>query len=130
MTSANPSKRCRVLVVEDEALIAIMIADQLTQLGYEIVGPVSKLDAAMTFAREARFDAAILDVTIRGGKTFPVAELLSAKSIPFAISSGYGDWALPDSLKVQPRLTKPFSESELEAMITSLCDGAKVESAA
>jgi DNA-binding NtrC family response regulator len=130
MTSADPSKKRRVLVVEDEAMITFMIEDALDRLGHEIVGPVSKLDAAMALAREAHFDAAILDVTIRGGQIFPVAELLSAKRIPFAISSGYADWSLPDSLKNALRLTKPFSETELDTVLMRLCDHvAEVENA-
>jgi CheY-like chemotaxis protein len=131
MTSVDPGKKCRVLVVEDEALIALMIEDVLNRLGHEVVGPVSKLDAAMTLAHEAHFDAAILDVTVRGGKIFPVAELLSSKGIPFAISSGYAEWSLPDALKGQLRLIKPFSDAELENILTGLCKkAAQTENAA
>lgn len=124
MTTADKCKSCRVLVVEDEALISFMIEDALSRLGHDIVGPASKLDAAMRLTQEERFDAAILDVTIRGGKTFPVAELLLSKGIPFAICSGYADWALPENLKSQHRLTKPFSETELDSVLSSLCEKA------
>lgn len=115
------TNRCRVLIVEDEALIAFMIEDALNRLGHDVIGPVGKLDAAMKLAQEARFDAAILDVTIKGGQIFPVAELLCAKGIPFAISSGYADASLPDNLKSPLRLTKPFSDAQLEAVLNSLC---------
>lgn len=131
MTTTERCKSCRVLVVEDEALVAFMIEDALNQLGHEVVGPVGKFDTAMKLAREEHFDAAILDVTITGGKIFPVVELLIARGIPFAISSGYADWSLPENLKGHPRLAKPFSEAELDSMLVSLCKhAATVERAA
>jgi hypothetical protein len=58
---------------------------------------------------------------VRGGKIFPVADLLLAKDIPFALASGYADSALPEGLRGQHRLTKPFSEAELDKMIERLC---------
>jgi hypothetical protein len=72
-------------------------------------------------AREETFAAAILDVTIRGGKVYPVAEQLLARRIPFILASGYSDWALPDSLRDQRRLVKPFTTAELEEQIRLLC---------
>jgi CheY-like chemotaxis protein len=93
---------CRVLVVEDEMLIALLIEDALVGLGCEIVGPVAKLENGLQMADEAQFDIAILDVTIRGGKV-------------------YGDWALPESLRDRPRLMKPFTMLALEDQIRKLC---------
>jgi len=113
-------KSLRVLVVEDEPLIALMIEDALARHGHVVIGPISKLDAAMMLAREEHFDAAILDVNIRGGHSFPVAEVLLARGIPFVISSGYADWSLPQNLKDQHRLTKPFSEAQLDSVLASL----------
>jgi DNA-binding response OmpR family regulator len=112
---------CRVLVVEDETLIAFEIEAALEALGCEIVGPVSTLDAALRLAKEAALDAAILDVTIRGGKSYPIAEQLIARNIPFVLSSGYGEWALPHSLRDRPRLNKPFTAAELEEQVRFLC---------
>lgn len=112
----------RVLVVEDETLIAIMIEDTLMELGCEIVGPTGRLDKALQLVNEAKFDAAILDVTIRGGKVYPVAEELVARGIPFVFASGYGDWALPETLRDKPRLMKPFTISALEERIRLLRD--------
>ncbi|MDP1913748.1 response regulator [Brevundimonas sp.] len=122
MTTQNAPRSQRVLVVEDEMLIAMIIEDALTYLDCEIVGPAGTLDAAMKLARDEPLDAALLDVTIRGGDVFPVAELLVKRGIPFAFSSGYGDWALPEAFKGQRRLTKPFTNFDLEDMIRSLCD--------
>jgi DNA-binding response OmpR family regulator len=110
----------RILIVEDEMLIALTIEDVVRDGGGEIVGPVGTLEKALKFAKEGEFDAAILDVTVRGGKVFPVAELLLGRGIPFAFASGYGDWALPDELRDKPRLMKPFTVAALEAQIRAL----------
>jgi DNA-binding NarL/FixJ family response regulator len=115
---------CRILVVEDEMLIAIMIEQTLEAMKCEIVGPAAKLEAALQLARDEAFDVAILDVTIRGGKVYPVAEQLLARGIPFLLASGYGDWALPQSLRDQRRLIKPFTAAMLEEQVRLLCDDA------
>jgi CheY-like chemotaxis protein len=112
---------CRVLVVEDEMLIAMLIEEALQDLGCVVVGPVGKLDAALRLASEEALDAAVLDVTIRGGQVYPVAERLLARGIPFLLASGYGDWVLPESLRDQPRLTKPFTQHDLEGHVRRLC---------
>ena len=123
MTVSDTAK-FRILVVEDETLIAVMIEDTLVELGCEIVGPTGRLDTALQLANEGKFDAAVLDVTIRGGKVYPVAEQLVAHGIPFVFASGYGDWALPETLRNKPRLMKPFTISALEDRIRLLCDEA------
>ena len=92
----------------------------LQGLGCQVVGPVSRLDAALRLAHEEPLDAAILDVGIRGGKVYPVAEELLVRNIPFVLASGYGDWALPKSLRYQPRLTKPFRQHDLEQQVKLL----------
>jgi DNA-binding response OmpR family regulator len=116
---------CRVLVVEDEMLIAMEVEDALQALGCQILGPVATVDRALKLALEETFDAAVLDVTIRGGNAYPVAEVLLARGIPFVFASGYGDWALPETLRNQPRLTKPFTAAQLEEQIISLLHAAK-----
>ena len=112
---------CRVLVVEDETLIAILIEEALQELGCVVVGPVARLDAALRLASSEALDAAVLDVTIRGGHIQPVAEQLLARGIPFVLASGYGDWSLPENLRDQPRLTKPFAQRQLEEQLRKLC---------
>ncbi|MGI4800643.1 MAG: response regulator [Janthinobacterium lividum] len=111
----------RVLVVEDDMMIALLIEEVLQSLGCVVVGPVGKLDTALRLANDEAIDAAVLDVTIRGGDVFPVAERLMARSIPFALASGYGDWALPEIFRNKPRLTKPFSVQQLTARMQALC---------
>jgi CheY-like chemotaxis protein len=111
----------RVLVVEDEMLIAMEIGDVLKALGCEVVGPAAKLEDALELSGKETFDAAILDVTIRGGQVFPVAEKLLERNIPFVLASRYGDWALPETMRDLPRLTKPFTATDLEDLVRFLC---------
>jgi len=111
----------RILVVEDETMIAMLIEDVLQTAGYLIVGPAAKLETALQLARSERLDGAVLDVTIRGGQVYPVADILRERGIPFVLSSGYGDWALPDAFRGQARLQKPFTSVELETAIAGLC---------
>lgn len=122
MTAAGPARRPRVLVVEDEMMIALMIEQALEDVGCDLVGPVSKLNIAMTMARDEPIDAAFLDINIRGDEIYPVAEILGNRGIPYVFSSGYGDWALPEAYRGRHRLTKPFTSNELEAMVRKLCD--------
>lgn len=119
---------CRVLLVEDEALIAMDIEAALEALGCVVVGPTGRLDAALKQASDEDLDGAILDVTIRGGQTFAVAERLLARGIPFVMASGHGDWTFPEHLRDQPRLAKPFTPAELEDQVRRLC-GAVAERA-
>lgn len=104
----------RILVVEDETLIAVLLEEVLFSLGCTVVGPVSKLVAAVELAKEEQLDAAILDVTVRGGSIFPAAEILLERGIPFVFATGYGDWALPDAFRGKPVLKKPFTFQDLE----------------
>ncbi len=103
-------------------MIALHIEEALQSLGCVVVGPVGKLHVALRLAAGEPLDAAILDVTIRGGQAFPVAEQLMSRDIPFVFASGYGDCALPEAFRDQPRLTKPFTIRELEARVQVLCN--------
>jgi CheY-like chemotaxis protein len=87
--------RKRVLVVEDEMTIALLIEDMLTDLGHEVVGLAMRLPQAMELAATAIVDLAILDVNLDGRMSFPVADLLSARGVPFVFATGYG--SLPGS---------------------------------
>jgi DNA-binding response OmpR family regulator len=113
----------RILVVEDEMLIALIIEEVLQDLGCVLVGPAARLDVALRLATDEMLDAAILDVTIRGGLVYPVAEQLLVRGIPFVLASGYGDWALPEAMRDRPRLTKPFTPQQLEDQVKALCRG-------
>ena len=102
-------------------VIAVFIEEALQELGCIVVGPVGKLDTALRLASDEALDGAVLDVNIRGGLVYPVAEQLLARGIPFMLASGYGDWALPKALQGQPRLTKPFTERDLKEQVRRLC---------
>ena len=111
----------RILVVEDDMMIAVLIEQVLQDLGCIVVGPAGRLDAALRLAGSEALDAAILDVNIRGELVYPVAEQLRTRGIPFVLASGYGDWALPPAFRSQPRLTKPFTYDDIEAQMRLLC---------
>ena len=72
----------RVLVVEDESLIAMLVEDGLETLGYEVVGPVGTVDAALRIVEQTPFDLALLDINLGGKQSFPIAEALEARGIP------------------------------------------------
>jgi CheY-like chemotaxis protein len=104
----------RVLVVEDEAIVAMLVEDMLTELGHSVVGPAMRLDQALPLAREAEFDFAILDVNLGGQLSFPVADVLRARGIPFIFATGYGRTGVEDAYRDTITLMKPFERSDVE----------------
>jgi len=109
-----PVSARRILIVEDETMIAMMIEDFLTDLGWDVVGLVGTSDRAIATAREADIDAALLDVNLNGQDTFGVADLLSERHIPFVFATGYGQDGVADRFQDVPTLTKPFHRDELD----------------
>ncbi|MBA1274014.1 response regulator [Stutzerimonas azotifigens] len=103
----------RVLVVEDEGAIAMMIEDMLEELGCDVVASVARLAAACDMARTVEIDLAMLDVNLAGQLVFPVAEILRDRNIPFLFSTGYGASGIPSEFDGGQILRKPFSESDL-----------------
>lgn len=120
VTGVDELAGCRILIVEDEMMIAMFLEEALKELGCRVIGPVSKLSDAVRLAREEAMDAAVPDVNIRGGQVFEAAELLIARGIPFVLASGYSDWILPEAMQGKPRLTKPFTMQELERKVREL----------
>lgn len=110
----------RVLVVEDEMLVSMLVEDMLMEFGCDIVGPAPDLDQAMTLADTAELDAAILDVNVGGRQIFPVADRLKARGIPFAFASGYGEAGLIEAHRGTPVLQKPFRQGDLERVLKEL----------
>lgn len=98
----------RVLVVEDEFLMARLLEDVLNAYGCEVVGPVPRLDRAMDAARTETLDGAVLDINLAGEVVFPVAEELLSRDIPFIFATGYSTASLPPRFHETPRLQKPF----------------------
>jgi CheY-like chemotaxis protein len=110
----------RVLVVEDEMMVSMLIEDMLGDLGCTVVGPASRLDEALKLAGEAELDCAVLDVNLGGQPIFPVADLLRQKGAPFAFATGYGDAGLRDVDRGSPVLQKPFREGDLARVLGEL----------
>jgi len=110
----------RILVVEDEMIVALFIEDLVQELGHEVAGTVSRLDEAMARGQQGDFDLAILDVHLHGQDVFPFAELLRDRGTPFIFATGYGERGIPEHLRVAPTLQKPFRPDELADMIAKL----------
>jgi CheY-like chemotaxis protein len=98
----------RVLVVEDDPMVAMLLVDMLEAIGCEIAAVASRLEDALEKAQRLSFDLAILDVNLAGATTFHVAELLSKRAIRFVFATGYGNAHLPADLANAPVLQKPF----------------------
>ena len=103
----------RVLVVEDEVLVSMLIEDYLSELGCDVVAVASRLDDALGKAREAIMDVVILDVNLAGQVSYPVADILRARGVPFVFATGYGSAGLPFGLQGGPVLSKPFNQQQL-----------------
>jgi len=103
----------RVLIVEDEALVAMLLEDMLRGMGCVVVGPAPSVHAAIESARHADFDLALLDLNLRGEEVFPVADILGARDIPFVFVTGYGALRLPEPYIGHPTLAKPFDMNRL-----------------
>ncbi len=110
----------RVLVVEDEMMVSMLIEDMLTDLGCIVVGPAARLDEAITLAENEQIDCAVLDVNLGGQPIFPLADILRTKGAPFAFATGYGDAGLRDVDRGSPVLQKPFRESDLARILGEL----------
>jgi DNA-binding response OmpR family regulator len=119
MTSAL--SKLRVLVVEDEPLVGMEIEYTVEELGHEVVGPIAQLAEAVAAAADGSLGCAILDINIRGGHSYPVADLLLARGVPVLLLSGYGRQSLPDRLQAEAYLTKPFTAGQLEQEVRNLC---------
>jgi CheY-like chemotaxis protein len=110
----------KVLVVEDEALVSMLVEDMLTDLGCTIIGPAAEIEEALRLAGSADIDAALLDVNLGGRPIFPVADALKARGVPFAFASGYGEAGLTDDHRGATVLQKPFREADLRRVLETL----------
>jgi CheY-like chemotaxis protein len=112
----------RILVVEDSPLIAAVLEDMLKDMGCSVVGPTGNMAFAVDLAKVEALDAAIIDLNIRGGKVYPVAEVLRDRDVPFLLASGYADWTLREDFKDRPRLTKPYTADTVEQKLLKLLE--------
>jgi CheY-like chemotaxis protein len=109
-----------ILVVDDEPLVALLIADWLVELGYHVVGPLAKVAEAMRCVEEGRLDGALLDVNLGTGDSFSLADAVRAKGIPLAFITGNASGSLPPRFSGLPVLGKPFEFEAMQALAARL----------
>jgi CheY-like chemotaxis protein len=107
----------RVLIVEDESLVAMLVEDMLVELGCEIAAIAGRVEQGVQFANDLVIDFAVLDLNLSGENSFPVAAILKARGVPFVFATGYGAAGVPDEWKHTPVIQKPFHMDELETAI-------------
>lgn len=113
----------RVLVVDDEPLIASLVADWLIELGCEVVGPEHTAPAALRSATETRPHVALLDVSLGADDGFTLADAFTTMGIPFAFMTGRDVQSLPDRHRGRPVLAKPFDFATIEGLLGTLLRG-------
>jgi CheY-like chemotaxis protein len=111
-----------ILVVEDEAMVSMLLEDMVLDCGGRIVGPVATFDQALAIARDAEFDVAILDLNLNGTLSYPIAEIIRGRGIPVIFATGYGADGLRDSFRECPTLQKPFSQQDFAQAVAAACD--------
>lgn len=114
MATGDELQGLRVLVVEDEAAISLLLEDMLMDLGCEIVGPAARLASALAMVEAETFDLAILDVNVAGEPIYPAAAALAQRGVPFVFSTGYGSAGIQEPYRDRPVLQKPFGQHNLQ----------------
>ena len=111
----------RVLVVEDEYLVADDISETLEELGYQVAGPAATVGEAIALIEEGPLDGALLDANLDGLSSAPIAELLTHRQIPYMVVTGYGTLSLDSAiLQNAPRVTKPYVTGEIASKLSEL----------
>lgn len=121
MTEAN-QRRASILLVEDEALIRMMIAGMVEELGHTVVGEAANIPDALRLAQTADFDLAILDINVGGSRIDSVAAIIHSRGLPFIFASGYGAVGAPEAFRERTVLQKPFLMERLDAAIEAALD--------
>jgi len=106
----------RVLLVEDESIVAMMVADLLEELGHVVAGAASTLEDAVVKAASLEFDVALLDLNLNGRQSKPVVAILQRRELPFVFTTGYGS-AMTAELAEVPVLRKPFLIGDLQDVL-------------
>ena len=114
----------RVLVVEDEMTVAMLIEDMVAELAYEVAAVVTRLEDAMRLSDTGLFDLAMLDVHLNGKTVFPFAAALEERQIPFLFATAYGPRGIPAEFRNHPVLQKPFGPVELRRALMDLAAAA------
>ncbi|MEO5324011.1 response regulator [Mesorhizobium sp. CC13] len=108
----------RILIVEDEFILAMLLEDLLSDMGHQVVASIASLDKAMEFAGRGDVDFAILDINLGGEKSFPVAAILRRRGIPFVFATGYGSAGLTTEYDNEFTLQKPYEPKQLRRAIS------------
>jgi DNA-binding NtrC family response regulator len=116
----SPFSGRRVLLVEDEMMVVWLLEDMLAELGCAVVGPAASVGQALAMIDAEAIDVAMLDVNLNGEMSYPVADALAARGIPFVFSTGYHKDRLLERYRTFPALQKPFHLSELTDMLAKL----------
>lgn len=117
-----PTSSLGLLIVEDEALIAMMAEDMVESLGHRVVAMAATLATARTAVATLAFDAALLDVNLNGDSSMDLAVMLKARGVPFAFTTGYGSGGIDPEHQDCPVLTKPYALTDLEVLLTRLAE--------
>ena len=110
----------RVLVVEDETLVAMLVEDMLIDAGAQVLGPVATVAAALQLIQTERPDVAVLDLNLAGETSEPIADALTGMNVPFVVASGYGQAGVPTRHANVPVLAKPYAPEELTQALARL----------
>jgi CheY-like chemotaxis protein len=110
-------QRRRVLVIEDEVIVGMLLEDMLDELGCEVAAVSTHIEEALQLARTLDIDLAILDVNLGGKQSFPVADVLKNRGVPFMFATGYGAQILKPPYSGTPTLQKPFQFDDLQRML-------------
>lgn len=111
----------RILMVEDEPIVAMALEDMLEALGCVVVGPAARLAEGLDLAESETFDAAILDINLGSATSLPIADVLRLRDLPFGFASGYG--APPEGYDEAPLIEKPYREEDVKAVLEVLLEG-------
>lgn len=110
------------LILEDEPIVAFALEDMLLELGFKDVRLATTVEVALRHLKAGDPDVAVLDVNIRGQRSYGIAEKLRGSKVPFVFATGYGDAEHPEALREVPTLTKPYFLDDLEAILAGLPD--------
>jgi CheY-like chemotaxis protein len=119
--TADDRSGCRILVMEDDGMLAMDISDTLDELGHLVVGPARTVKDALARIESEPIDVALLDINLGNGETsYPVAEMLRRRGVPFAFLTGYGEFGIKESFRDRPVIPKPVDEMKLVTTLREL----------
>jgi CheY-like chemotaxis protein len=111
----------KILVVEDEALVAMLVEDALLDSGFTVLGPAATVEEALALLEREAPDAVVLDLNLAGETSAPVADWLALRRIPYVIATGYGASGLPAGHEDAMVLAKPYDPAELTSVLDRIC---------